>query len=137
MIALLTALMFFAGPDMGTLKNGVVHLSAAEAAELLEEGDVVILDVRTEKEFKAQRLDGATQIDFLDPRFKSRAATLDASKTYLVHCRSGRRSARALSTLKELGITNLYHLDGGMIAWTEKGLPTLPKPANDNQDGTK
>ncbi|MEM9838845.1 MAG: rhodanese-like domain-containing protein [Pseudomonadota bacterium] len=124
MKAALLALMFLLSPEVGTLKNGVVHVDAKEAAELLEaRDDVIVLDVRTLGEFEKARIEGATQIDFRSSEFKSKAAKLDPNATYLVHCRSGGRSGRSLSVLKELGLENLYHLDGGLLGWEAASLP--------------
>lgn len=124
MKTMLIALMFLLSPELGTLKDGVVHVDATEAASLLEaQGDVVILDVRTGREFRQSRIEGATQIDFMAKSFASEAAKLDRDTTYLVHCRSGARSTKALRVLKDLGINNLYHLDGGMLAWQAADLP--------------
>ncbi|MFN2389284.1 MAG: rhodanese-like domain-containing protein [Actinomycetota bacterium] len=36
------------------------------------------------------------------------------------------RSALGAATLKEMGYTNVAHLDGGMKAWQEAGRPTEP-----------
>jgi len=45
----------------------------------------------------------------------------DKNAPMLVYCRSGRMSASAVEQLKELGYGNIYHLDGGMIAWEDAG----------------
>ena len=101
----------------------VKHVNAQEAAALLEKGGVVVLDVRTDQEYAEGHLKGSKQIDVQDPSFNDRASKLDPSATYLVHCRSGRRSADAVEKLQKLGIKNLIHLDGGINAWNEAGLP--------------
>ena len=38
----------------------------------------------------------------------------------IVYCRSGRRSANAAMILEQLGFSNVYNLDGGMLDWQEK-----------------
>ena len=77
---------------------------------LAEKGlKVVVLDVRTPKEFKEGHIPGATNIDFTTPDFEKRIGKLDKSKTYLVHCASGGRSrTRALvSSRKNLNSSSL------------------------------
>jgi len=102
------------------------NLSVTEANDIIQQSEnLTILDVRTEKEFLSSRIEGATLIDFRSASFKTELAKLDRSQPYLIHCRSGRRSTSALETLKELGFEEVYHLDGGLIAWEEKGLPTV------------
>lgn len=101
----------------------VKNVEAKEAAEILAKGEVIVLDVRTADEFAEGHIKGAKNIDFLDSNFKAEAAKLDKTKTYLVHCQAGGRSTKSLESLKELGITNLIHLDDGFGGWKEKGLP--------------
>ena len=42
----------------------------------------------------------------------------------VVQCRSGKRSAKAASTLQDAGFTKVYNLTGGIIAWDKDGLAT-------------
>jgi len=41
-----------------------------------------------------------------------------------MQCRSGKRSAKAASTLQAAGFTKVYNLTGGIIAWDKDGLTT-------------
>ncbi len=83
----------------------------------------VVLDVRTEKEFKTAHIPGAVNIDVSAPDFGAKAAKLDRSKTYLVHCAAGRRSASAGAKLTALGFTNLFDLAPGFKGWEAAGKP--------------
>ncbi|QEC44344.1 rhodanese-like domain-containing protein [Pseudobacter ginsenosidimutans] len=47
----------------------------------------------------------------------------EKSNRIILHCASGGRSALAVRTLKEMGYENIAHLDGGIKAWKEAGLP--------------
>ena len=76
----------------------------------------VILDVRTDGEFRMGHIKGAVNIDLLQANFSSRLATLDKSKTYYVYCRSGNRSAKACRLLKSIGCEAL-NLEGGLGNW--------------------
>ncbi len=99
-----------------------VNLTAAAAKELLAtdaEKKITVLDVRTPDEFKEGHIAGAKLVDFKAGDFDAKLAELDRDKTYLVHCRSGRRSSSAFAKMKELGFTSVYHLDGGILAWEE------------------
>ena len=110
-------------------REGVLFVNAIEANEMLREKiGVEVLDIRTEYEFSQRHIEGAVNIDFYRTDFKQRVSQLDPSKTYLLHCRSGGRSNRALNILKSVGITNLVHLDGGMKAWQKALLPTKGQP---------
>lgn len=102
-------------------------LDVPAAAAMVEarkgDADFVILDVRTPAEHAAGRIPGAVLLDYNDPSFRDGLAKLDPSKTYLVHCAVGGRSAKALSVMKAAGFSNAYNMLGGMAAWAGQGLP--------------
>jgi len=104
------------------------NLSPAEARDLLgkRSGDprFVLLDVRTPKEFQAERIEGAVMVDYLSPAFRDEMAKLDREKSYLVYCRTGNRTKGALMVMRELGFRNLLHLADGITGWKEAGFPT-------------
>ncbi len=100
------------------------HVDVAGAAKLLETNkNVVVLDIRTEDEFKDGHLPKAVNIDYLDKSFGEKIAKLDKEKTYLVHCAAGGRSTKSLEQFKAKGFKNIYHLDGGYGAWEAAGKP--------------
>ena len=101
----------------------VQHVDASEAAKLLAEGNVAVLDVRTPEEFQSGHLPGAINVDYRGRDFPERVAQLDKSKAWLVYCRSGNRSSGAVGVMKKLGFTKIYHLDGGVIAWSKAKQP--------------
>lgn len=104
----------------------VKAVSGEEAQALLEKKDApIVIDLRTEEEFKEGHIEGAKRIDFKSPEFKKKIAELDRSKAYLFHCRSGGRSNQTLSLWKELGFEKLYHLDSGIIGWEKTGGKTV------------
>lgn len=82
---------------------------------------IVIIDVRTAKEFAEGHLPGAVNIDVKSPKFAENVAKLDNTKTYLVHCRSGGRSARSLKTFEKHDFKNILHLEAGYLGWVEAG----------------
>ena len=104
------------------------NLSPAEARDLLgkRSGDAgfVLLDVRTPKEFREERIEGAVMVDYLSPSFRDEVAKRDRAKTYLVYCRTGNRSEGALKVMRALGFRNVLHLAGGITKWKEAGFPT-------------
>ena len=82
---------------------------------------VVVLEVRTPAETAGGMIAGAIEIDINDPAFADKVGELDKDKTYLVYCRSGRRSARACETMAGLGFGDLYNLAGGYLDWQAAG----------------
>jgi protein disulfide-isomerase len=99
------------------------NLSVEEFARMADDKRNVILDVRTPEEFQAGHIPGAVNLDVTASDFEAKAALLDRSKTYLVHCASGVRSARACDKLSHLDFPNLYNLPAGFRAWAKAGKP--------------
>ncbi len=97
-------------------------VDAATAAELADDPDITVLDVRTPEEYAEGHIEGATLIDFYSDTFAEQLAELDADQQYLVYCRSGNRSGQAVAQMHDLGIDNVYDLDGGVGAWAGAGL---------------
>ena len=102
----------------------VQNVTAEAAAKLLaERKEVVVLDLRTDAEFKEGHIAGAKNIDFLGSDFAKQLDALDKGKTYLVHCGSGRRSTRALEIFQSQKFTSILHLNDGFKAWEAAGKP--------------
>lgn len=100
------------------------NVNVEQFDKLRADPKTVVLDVRTKKEFDAGHLPGAVNIDWNGPDFAKEAAKLDPSKTYLVHCASGRRSVSACNLMTgKLGLTNCVNLEGGFNAWKQAGKP--------------
>jgi protein disulfide-isomerase len=97
------------------------NLTVDEFAKMAVNKQNVILDVRTAKEFEAGHLPGAMNLDVNAADFEEKAAALDKSKVYLVHCASGVRSVRACEKLARLDFHALYNLPGGFKAWVKAG----------------
>ena len=90
---------------------------------LAERKDIVVIDVRTDAEFKDGHIAGAKNIDFLDADFAKKLGELDKSKTYLVHCGSGGRSTKSLEAFQSQKFTSILHLNEGFKAWVAAGKP--------------
>jgi len=83
-------------------------------------GEVQLVDVREPYEWDAGRIEGATHIEFAE--LPARAAELEKDKPVVFYCRVGGRSAVALEAFAGAGY-DAHHLDGGIVAWDEAGLP--------------
>lgn len=98
-------------------------VSVAGLALMLEDKDFPLVNVHIPYEGE---IDGT---DLFIP-FNEMAQNLDqlpADKEarIVLYCRSGSMSAQAAQTLVELGYTDVWNLDGGMIAWENSGRPLL------------
>lgn len=105
----------------------VQNVTPVDARKLLAENkDVRVLDVRTPAEYAQGHIAGAVNVDFKAADFADQLAKLDKNTSYIVHCRSGRRSSNSLPILKEQGFTTVYHLNKGFNAWKDAGMLTAP-----------
>ncbi len=96
-------------------------VEAKKFQRLMKKKNAVLLDVRTIEEYKEGHIPGSQQIDVLKADdFKARIAALDKNKTYLLYCRSGKRSRDAMEILQASGFPKLYDLEGGFTAWPGK-----------------
>jgi rhodanese-related sulfurtransferase/thioredoxin-related protein len=103
--------------------TGFKNLNVADFAKMAGDKQNVILDVRTAREFQAGHIAGAVNLDVTAADFEQKAAALDKSRTYLVHCASGVRSERACQKMTQLDFPHLYNLPGGYKAWVAAGEP--------------
>ena len=107
----------------------IKDITPQEAFELIQKEqaspDFAIIDVRTLEEFAGGHLEDALNIDFYAADFEDRLNELDKSGTYVIYCRSGRRSGTARSTMERLGFQEVYNVLGGINRWTDEGLPVV------------
>ena len=125
-ILLLTLLAFFAFTGISLAQSAdsatVVSVETFEKMSKKKK-KTVILDVRTPQEVAEGHLAGAKNIDVQDELFQQNIEHLDKNKTYLLYCRSGKRTAVAGAKMKAAGFKKVYMLDGGITSWKEKGKP--------------
>ncbi|MEK6921122.1 MAG: rhodanese-like domain-containing protein [Nanoarchaeota archaeon] len=89
---------------------------------------IKLIDVRKQEEYDEGYISGAELLP-VQELSQERIDALDVKKEdeILLYCRSGGRSGHAVQHFKQLGYTNVKHLDGGILAWEEKKLP-IKKP---------
>ncbi len=118
-----------AAPEQGASAQNIENVTPQEASTSIQDNkgnpDFVILDVRTPEEFAEGYVEDAILIDFYSESFRSEVNALDKNKTYLIYCRSGNRSGKALKIMEELGFTEVYNISGGMLEWKAQGLPLI------------
>ena len=96
-----------------------------EFSEVIAQPGVIILDVRTPEEFNAGHIANAININMADSNFSSEVSKLDKNATVAVYCRSANRSAVATKEMAELGFTDMYDMQGGIIDWETAGGPVV------------
>ncbi len=80
-----------------------------------------VIDVRTRGEFEAGHLPGALNIPHTE--LASRLGEVDSQRGVALYCLMGPRARLGEKTLQQAGISKVFHLEGGLSAWREAGLP--------------
>jgi rhodanese-related sulfurtransferase len=106
----------------GTEHGG--ELPPERLAEMLEEGEVDLIDVRRPHEWEAGRIPGARRVEVNE--LPEIAEQLDRDRTVVLYCRSGSRSQLTAEALSEAGF-DVHALAGGISAWAEEGRPLEPE----------
>ena len=97
------------------------NLTCAQFAELINNPEVQLVDVRTMDEYTEGHIAGSLLIDVKDENFASLVdEQLAKNKKVAVYCRSGRRSRTAADILVKKGF-KVYNLDKGILNWMEEG----------------
>lgn len=124
LIASFAAIILLAGCS-STGSATTVNLNVSEFSQKITEPGVIVLDVRTPEEFASGHIEGALNIDFNSGNFANEITRLNPSETYAVYCRSGSRSGQATSIMHKAGFHDVSNLNGGVIDWTNDGLPLV------------
>jgi SulP family sulfate permease len=98
-----------------------LQVSPDEFSKLMAHSRALLLDVREPAEHRRAHLPGARSMPLRE--LLSAAADLPRDRPILLACRSGRRAARALFVLEDLGYDQVVGLRGGILAWRAAGLP--------------
>lgn len=96
------------------------NINGNQFAEMINDNNTVIIDVRTVGECREGMIPNAINIDIMSGQFATKVKELEKDKTYLVYCRSGNRSASACGAMESQGFTNCYNLVGGVGAFPGK-----------------
>ena len=104
-----------------------INIDVEKVHEMLEENleQIILLDVRTEGEYNAERID-MPNVELKNiPKdvLENRIDELDESKTIIVYCQSGGRSKTASETLAQHGFV-VYNMLGGINAWKKEKFAT-------------
>jgi len=103
--------------------EGFRDIEVKEAVEMVAKeknnANFFILDVRTPGEYNDGHLPNANLIDIKSKDFSEKIDKLDRNKTYLVYCRSGKRSKMAQEKMKEMGFKHVINMLGGFIGWAD------------------
>lgn len=116
----------FCGLDPADALEPEWEITPADLKARIDTGDeVVLLDVREPHEQGISRLEGSLLIPQAD--LPARMHELNSADETVLYCRTGVRSARALSLLRDAGFRRVKNLHGGINAWARIVDPTMPQ----------
>jgi thioredoxin 1 len=102
----------------GNLENVDAH----QFKKAIEEGDGIILDVRTPGEVASKGyIQNASLLDFYDPDFSTKVNLISKEKDIYLYCASGGRSVEVVQMLEKSGFGKIYHLEKGLMEWEKEG----------------
>ncbi|MCC6987543.1 MAG: MBL fold metallo-hydrolase [Acidobacteria bacterium] len=105
----------------GAPSGRVPQMTPLALAARLAAGDVHVLDVRHDSEWQGGHIAGAVHLPL--GHLAERRQDIPTGRPMVVHCKSGTRSAIAISVLRRLGHANVTNMPGGIDAWVSAGLP--------------
>jgi adenylyltransferase/sulfurtransferase len=101
-------------------------IEPTEVKQKLDRGDsFVLIDVREPHEYQICSIPGAKLIPLGE--LPKRVSELDTADEIVAHCKSGVRSAKAVDFLKQAGFKKVRNMKGGILAWSDKVDPRVPK----------
>ncbi len=109
-------------------KAQYVDITIQQGKEMIDRGEVFILDVRRQDEYDSGHIRGSTRIPLQDIQGEELAKSLNEiprDKKILVYCRTGHRSALASEILKNNGFKEVYNMKGGITEWTNAGYEVI------------
>ncbi len=102
------------------------EIDPTEVKQKLDRGDkFVLIDVREPHEYKICSIPGAKLIPLGE--FPKHVGEFNPEDDIVIHCRSGVRSAKACGILRQAGFQHVRNMVGGILAWSDKVDPSVPK----------
>ena len=104
----------------------IKSVSPIQAKQLIDENvSLKLIDVREQWEHKLARIKNAHHIPLGE--LKNHLGKFEKSDSFLIYCHHGSRSFYACAYLMQQGFTEVYNLEGGILAWADHIDTSLPK----------
>ena len=107
--------------------RGFKDITAAEAVQLINKEDAVVVDVRESNELVHGSIRNAKHMALSVLKQRVEELQKHADQPVIAYCKSGHRSAEACAILKKNNFTNVMSLKGGIEAWKVANLPVVKK----------
>lgn len=110
-------------------------ISVEDAKKRYGDPDTVFVDLRDVRELERDgMISGAFHaprgmLEFwVDPDSPYYKPVFAEGKTFILYCQADWRGTLSAATLTDMGVQNVYHLQGGFGEWKKAGGPAGPKP---------
>ncbi len=114
------------GEEHIPVQTGIPEITPAEVKKKMDAHEpFVLIDVREPHEYQICRIPGSKLIPLGE--VPKRMSELNSADEFVVHCRSGMRSAKAVDFLMKSGFRKIHNLKGGILAWSDQVDPSVPK----------
>ncbi len=121
-LAFLVAMLAGVAVAEDTNSTEAPSITPAELHDRRQSGDApVVIDVRTPAEYTAGHVPNAINIPF--DQIAERISKVDAPNGVALYCMVGPRARKGEAALLATGYKSVFHLEGGLAAWQEAGLP--------------
>lgn len=90
------------------------EISYKDLNEFMNNGDAILIDVRSNQEFEEGHLDNAINIPTYNLKNEIEKKVINKTNLIILYCSSGNRSKRAKTELEKIGYENVYNLKGGL-----------------------
>ena len=126
-VALVAVLGMIVYTEWTRFQGAASALSPFAATRMLNDDEAILLDVRSESEYKGGHVLNARNVPLAD--FDKRLHELQkfTGRQVVVYCDNGMRTSRAVAKLKKAGFEKLHTLTGGLAAWEKASLPTVTR----------
>ena len=108
-------------------RKAAPSVTPQQATVMGNSDDALMLDIRSAADYKSGRVLNSTNIPFAEL-----SKRLDDLKKYrykpvVLICKTGQTAGSAANMLRKDGYSKVYRMTGGMVEWTNQGLPLVRK----------
>ena len=122
-LALFVILGMLIGGEILRKLRGIQSINPTQALQLINHQDAVVLDVRSEAEFKTGHIPQARHMPTGDLNQRLKEINKFKDKPIILYCQTGNRANTAGARLKKEGFGAVHTLQGGLAAWQNANLP--------------
>ena len=117
-------------PQDDSAVDEALEIDAVDVKKMLDDGrDFKLIDVREPSEYQICKINAATLIPLgeIEAKDPAKLNGLGQNDEIVLHCKAGVRSMKAVNALIEMGFSNVRSMRGGILEWSKKVDPSVPK----------